>query len=93
MQTPALDEPIHLEPDASVDKRVEIATRMFERESVGVDELAADEEVDLRRQGAEDAFRGTWYCGPPAFAISETGLEVAFGVGGLCLHGWYLLHY
>lgn len=43
MKATTLDKPVDLQLDARVDKMVEVAARVLEREGVWVDELLADE--------------------------------------------------
>jgi hypothetical protein len=56
VQQPPLHEPVYLELDARVDKVVEVAVGVFERQRIGIGEMFGDEEVDLGRQGGEGRF-------------------------------------
>ena len=53
MQHSPLYEPFYFEPDTGVDEAVEMATCVFERECILVDEALADEEMDFGRQASE----------------------------------------
>lgn len=50
VQFSTLHQPCHLEADARVDQIVEVARRVLQGESIRVDELLADHDVDLGRQ-------------------------------------------
>lgn len=77
MEAAALDEPVDLELDAGVDQVVEAAARLLQGQCVRVDELVADEEVDLRGQVEEG------HC-PSSCRRFRADL---FGGGGLCRGG------
>ena len=71
MQAAALDEPVHLQPDAGVDERVEVAAGVLEGEGVRVDQVLGDHEVELRREVEE--------CGAGPEGGSRGGLRLESG--------------
>lgn len=65
VQPATLNEPVDLELDTRVDEVEEVAACVFEGEGVGVDELLAYQEVDLRREidQGPGPFWGTFWWG------------------------------